>query len=93
MGVMLPLTVKIIYDKRSGDAPFVAYSAELDVSSAGPTEKKARRNLQEAVKIVLDETKKKGKLEELLEEAGFEKVKKTWKPPRVSFEPFFFPTA
>lgn len=66
------MTIKITYDKTSKDAPFVAYSPELDVASCGPTEKKARKNLHEAVEIVLEEAKKKGRLTQLLEELGFE---------------------
>lgn len=72
MQILFPLTVKIIYDKESSDAPYVAYNPEFDVASCGPTEEKARQNLQEVVKIVLEEAKKKGKLEELLKEMGFQ---------------------
>lgn len=92
MQILLPLTVKIIVDKRSKDAPFVAYTPELDVASCGLTEEKARKNLQETVTIVLEEVKKKGKLNELLEELGFQKEKQQWIPPRVSFESFSFPS-
>jgi len=80
-----------MYDGDSKDAPFVAYNPELDVSSCGPTEERARQNLHEAVEIVLGEAGKKGKLNELLKEAGFEKQRKVWKSPRIIFEPFRFP--
>lgn len=90
METILPLTIKIMVDKRSKDAPFIAYSPELDVASCGPTEEKARKNLHEAVAIVLEEMQKKGKLAEFFLELGFQKEKKRWIPPRVSFEPFFF---
>lgn len=92
MKTMLPLTVKIIIDKRSSDCSFVAYNPELDVSSCGPSEKKARQNLKEAVGIFIDEVQKNGDLEELLQELGFQKDKKGWVPPSVSFEPFYFPS-
>lgn len=88
---MLPLTVKIIVDKRSKDATFIAYTPELDVVSCGPTEEKARINLHEAVKITIAEIENKGRLTEFLKEMGFQKEKSHWIPPRVSFEPFFFP--
>ncbi len=91
MEITLPLTIKIIIDKRSKDAPFVAYTPEVDVASCGPTEEKARQNLQQAVKIVLEEIYKKGKIEEFLQESGFQKEKQQWIPPRVSFETFSFP--
>lgn len=88
---MLPLTVKIIEDKRSKDAPFVAYTPELDVASCGSTEGKARQNLHEAVQIFLEEIGKKGDLPIFLEELGFQKTNKSWVPPIVSFESFSFP--
>ena len=88
---MLPMTVKITIDKRSKDAPFVAYAPELDLASCGPTEEKAKENLHEAVEIFLEEMQGKGKLEEFLKEFGFQKEKSRWIPPRVSFEPFFLP--
>lgn len=71
MDLMLPLTIKIIIDRRSSDAPFIAYSPELDIASCGPTEEKARKNLHEAVSIVIEETQKQGKLDEFLQELGF----------------------
>lgn len=91
MQLMLPLTVKIIEDKRSKDAPFVAYTPELDVASCGPSEGKARENLHEAVGILLEEINEKGDLSVFLEELGFQKVNKAWIPPVVSFESFSFP--
>lgn len=90
MEMLLPLTIKIIEDKKSKDAPFIAYSPEFDVSSCGPTEEKARQNLHEAITIFVEEVEKKGKLKEILEELGFQKKRKGWKVPRVSFEPFSF---
>ncbi len=91
MQIMLPLTVKIMMDKKSKDAPFVAYTPELDVTSCGPSEHKARENLHEAAEILLEEISKKGDLHSFLEGLGFQKVKKTWIPPVVSFESFSFP--
>ena len=52
MDISIPMTIKIMVDKRSKDAPFVAYTPELDVVSCGPTEEKARQNLHDAVEIV-----------------------------------------
>lgn len=92
MEISLPLTVKITVDKRSKDAPFVAYTPELDVASCGPTEEKARQNLHEAVEIFLETIKRKGKLQNVLQELGFQKERGHWMPPRVSFEPFSFPS-
>ena len=57
-----PVAVKMIYEPESEDAPFVAYSPELDVSSCGASEEDARRNLDEAIQIVFEEVNRKGKL-------------------------------
>ena len=62
----LPLTIKVFYEGTSKDAPWVSYNPELDVASCGPTEKKARENLKEAIDIVLSGAKEDGNLKELL---------------------------
>lgn len=93
MNNLVPLTVKIIIDRKSKDAPFVAYTPELDIASCGPTEAKARDNLKTAVRVTLEEIQKKGQLRNVLEELGFQKdATRGWTPPSVSFEPFYFPT-
>jgi predicted RNase H-like HicB family nuclease len=48
---------------------YVAYSPELDVSSCGGSESKARQNLLEAVRLFLEEAGKAGTLEQVLEES------------------------
>ena len=81
-----PLSVKTIYEPESKDAPYVAYAPELDVSSCGPTEEEAGRHLEEVVQIVFEEAERKGEFEELLEEVGFRKQRKSWLAPRISFQ-------
>lgn len=56
MKTMMPLTVKILIDRRSKDAPYVAYNPEFDVVSCGQNEEKARDNLKTAFKIFVEET-------------------------------------
>lgn len=90
MDMVLPLTVRITVDKRSKDASVVAFAPEIDVTSCGPTEEKARSNLREAIIIVLEEVQKKGQLASFLKELGFQKEKKGWVAPKVSFEAFLF---
>lgn len=90
MDIILPLTIKIMVDKNSKDASFIAYTPEVDVSSCGPTEEKARQNLKQAVKIVLEELHKKGALKGFLQEMGFQKEQNNWIAPRVSFETYSF---
>lgn len=50
---------------------YVSYCPELDVASCGETVDQARRNLQEAILINLEETKRMGTFDQFLEEAGF----------------------
>lgn len=50
---------------------YVAYTPELDVSSCGRTEDKARLNLIEAVRLFLEEAGNMGTIDQILEEAGY----------------------
>ena len=61
MSIQFPLTIKIMYEKEAKDAPYVAYIPEFDVSSCGKTEAQAHKNVKDALEIVLEEVKKKGK--------------------------------
>lgn len=88
----LPLTIKVFYEGTSKDAPWVSFNPELNVASCGPTEKKARENLKEAIDIVLEGAKKDGNLEELLKESGFSLEKGRIKPPKILIEEIAFPT-
>lgn len=48
---------------------YVAHAVELDVSSCGGTKQKAVKNLNEAVRLFLEEAGKMGSLKQILEEA------------------------
>jgi len=63
---------------------YVSYCPELDVSSCGYTIEEARKNLQTAVKLFLEESEKMGTLEAILEESGYKKKKSgQWTAPRI----------
>lgn len=87
----LPLTIKVFYEGSSKDAPWVSFNPELNVASCGPTEKKAKENLKEAVDLVLSGAKKDGNLEEFLKEAGFAFQQGKIKPPKIIIEEIAFP--
>jgi hypothetical protein len=55
-------TVQIFKEGRL----YVAYTPELDVSSCGGTETKAKVNLIEAVRLFLEEADKMGTLRQIL---------------------------
>ncbi len=70
---------------------YVSYCPELDIASCGETIERAKKNLQEAIKINMEETKKKGTLHRFLEEAGFDLTQGndlTLGKELVAFEPF-----
>ena len=62
---------------------FVAHSPELDVSSCATTERKALANLQEAVRLFLEEAERKGSLKQILKEAGFSRRQQTLVGPKL----------
>ena len=74
----IQFTVQIFKEGRL----YVAYTPELDVSSCGGTQAKAKANLLEAVSLFLEEADKMGTLRQILEEAGFVKRKSTFQSPR-----------
>lgn len=84
--VLIPLSVKMIYESESTDAPYVAYAPELDISSCGASEREARKHLADAVNILFEEASRKGKLDELLEDAGYRKKQQSWIAPMISFQ-------
>jgi len=77
------LTIKTWQEGKN----FVAYNPELDIASQGKTAAQAQENLNEAVDLFLETTKKMGTLKQVLEEAGFlvKKAKKEYKIPQLSF--------
>jgi predicted RNase H-like HicB family nuclease len=62
---------------------FVAHSPELDISSCATTERKALENLQEAVRLFLEEAERKGSLKQILKEAGFSRRQQTLIGPKL----------
>lgn len=67
---------------KEGSA-YVAYAQELDVSSCGDSLAQARARLKEAVALFLEECSRKGILDTILTEAGFEKRARNYRPRRI----------
>ena len=66
---------------REGDT-YVTHVPELDVSSCGETQEKARANIKDAVRGFLEAAEdNKGILDEILEEAGYQRIGAEWKGP------------
>jgi predicted RNase H-like HicB family nuclease len=70
---------------KEGDL-YVAHVPQLDISSCGETKEKARANIQDAVRGFIEAAGDKGTLDEILEEAGFERVGSDWNAPEVSVD-------
>jgi predicted RNase H-like HicB family nuclease len=64
---------------REGDL-YVGLAPELNVSSFGETLDEAKESLKEAVDGFLEECETMGTLEDVIEEAGFEKTGNQWLP-------------
>lgn len=62
---------------KEGDV-YVGFCPELNVSSFGDDIEDAKRSLQEAVIVFLEECEEMGSLEDVLEEAGFHKIQSLW---------------
>ena len=53
---------------------YVSYCPELDIASCGETVDQAKKNLKEVILINLEEARKIGTLDKLLQEAGFDET-------------------
>ena len=60
---------------------FVGYARKLDVSSCGGTKDKALLNFREAVRLFLEEGKRMGTLEQILEEPATHAAGRGWRVP------------
>ncbi len=60
---------------------FVAHVPALDVSSCGATDDEARRNIRDAVRGFLESSADMGTLDEILQEAGYERQGENWRAP------------
>lgn len=70
---------------KEGDM-YVAYIPQLDLSSCGETVDEAKKNIRAATDAFLEEIKRMGTLEQVLEEAGFS-FDREWRAPElISFE-------
>ena len=63
---------------------YIAYTPELDLASQGKTPEHAEKRLREAAALFIEETKRMGTLNEILEKTGFVKKQRHWEAPRIS---------
>lgn len=60
---------------------YVSFNPELEVASCGDTPEEAKQQLRVAIRGFLTTALKHGTLDQILEEAGYVRVKKTWRDP------------
>ena len=53
---------------------YVSYCPEFDIASCGEDVHQAKKNLIEAIRINIEETKKTGTFEQFIEECGLEEI-------------------
>lgn len=79
MVLKFQLPVSFIKERKR----FVAYTPALDLSTSGKTLGEAKRRFGEASVLFFEEIFRKGTVDEVLDELGWQKIKKEWKPPVV----------
>lgn len=62
---------------------YVAYTPALDLSTSGKSYEEVKKRFNEVVNIFFDELVKKGTLNEVLKNLGWQKVKRQWAPPSL----------
>lgn len=80
MYVPLAHTKAAFADLKDG---LVALAPELNVSSFGETIDDAKKSIQEAIEVFVEECQEMGTLEEVLEESGFSKINDSWIPRKL----------
>ncbi len=74
---MLNISVRVEYFEENGQ--MVALCPELNVSSFGSTLAEAEQAIREAITLFLEECKRMGTLEVVLEESGFIQTNEGWR--------------
>ncbi len=82
----LAKTVRFTEQLMQEGETFVAYCPELDVSSCGYSADEARRNLQTALRLFLEEAARLGSLRQILSEAGYDTHQAVMESPTISIE-------
>ena len=60
---------------------FIAHAPALDLSTSGENYEQVKKRFNEVVAIFFEELEKKGAVNEVLENLGWQKIKDQWTPP------------
>jgi predicted RNase H-like HicB family nuclease len=66
------------------DDQYIAHAMPVDVASSGETPEAARQAVDEAVKLFLTTAAEHGTLREVLQDAGYRRVRGEWRRPAWS---------
>ena len=81
MANKVEIKIKLPVSTKKKAKGFISYCSVLDVYSQGSTEKEAKKNIMEALKLFLISCFERGTLDAVLKECGFKAVRKTMKLP------------
>jgi len=62
---------------------FICYSPAFDLAAHGDSFEDAEQSFAKTLKLFIEQVTVKGTWSKVLEEYGWEKVKKEWSPPRI----------
>lgn len=80
---MLNFAVKLPVSIFKEGKYFIAYTPALDLSTSAISYEKVKKRFSEAVNIFFEHIIKKGTLNTVLKDLGWQKVKRRWIPPTV----------
>lgn len=79
MSLLFKLPVSIFKEGKY----FIAYTPALDLSTSAKTYESVQKRFAEVVNIFFEEINKKGTLDEVLKDLGWQKIKRQWAPPAI----------
>lgn len=79
MNIAFRLPVTILREGKR----FVAHSPAIDLSTSGRTPEQAQKRFIEAAQLFFEELEDKGKVDPVLIELGWEKIRHKWRAPAL----------
>ena len=73
--------IPVIYMKESDS--FICYCPAFDLVAHGNSFEDAEKSFATTLKLFVQEVTRKGTWKQVLQEYGWEKVRKEWNPPRI----------
>lgn len=74
--MIIPVTIRVHKDTSSQENPYIAHCLEFNIASAGKDEQHALYMVKEALELFSEGVSELGTLQEILEEANYQKLTK-----------------